>query len=241
MSYQPTPAVQEVGGLPSLPGVAIQPLLRQVYMWMTLAMLVTTASALVISSVALELLVSNPAIIIVAIVAQLGLVLALSWGLQRMSVTLAQVLFFVYAASVGVTLSLIILAYEGSTIISAFATTAVLFFVMTMFGLTTRIDLTRYSSYFMIGLIGLFIALIVNSFIGSSTTELLLSFVGVVLFSGLTAYDTQRIQRMAQDPRLAGEGEATMSRLAIMGALGLYLNFLNLFIFLLRLFGGGRD
>ena len=241
MSYQPTPAVQEVGGLPSLPGVAIQPLLRQVYMWMTLAMLVTTASALVISSVALELLVTNPGIIIVAIVAQLGLVLALSWGMQRMSVTLAQVLFFFYAASVGVTLSLIILAYEGSTIISAFATTAVLFFVMTMFGLTTRVDLTRYSSYFMIGLVGLFIALIVNSFIGSSTTELLLSFVGVVLFSGLTAYDTQRIQRMAQDPRLAGEGEATMSRLAIMGALGLYLNFLNLFIFLLRLFGGGRD
>ena len=241
MSYQPTPAVQDVGGLPSIPGVAIQPLLRQVYMWMTLAMLVTTASALVISSVALELLVSNPAIIIVAIVAQLGLVLALSWGLQRMSVTLAQVLFFVYAASVGVTLSLILLAYENTTVISAFATTAVLFFVMTMFGLTTRIDLTRYSSYFMIGLIGLFIALIVNSFIGSSTTELLLSFVGVVLFSGLTAYDTQRIQRMAQDPRLAGEGEATMSRLAIMGALGLYLNFLNLFIFLLRLFGGGRD
>ncbi len=241
MSYQPTPAVQEVGGLPSVPGVAIQPLLRQVYMWMTLAMLVTTASALVISTVALELLVTNPAIMIVAVVAQLGLVLALSWGMQRMSVTLAQVLFFVYAASVGVTLSLILLVYEGSTVISAFATTAVLFFVMTMFGLTTRVDLTRYSSYFMIGLVGLFIALIVNSFIGSSTTELLLSFVGVVLFSGLTAYDTQRIQRMAQDPRLAGEGEATMSRLAIMGALGLYLNFLNLFIFLLRLFGGGRD
>ena len=189
----------------------------------------------------MELLVTNPAIIIVAVVAQLGLVLALSWGMQRMSVTLAQLLFFVYAASVGVTLSLILLVYEGSTVISAFATTAVLFFVMTMFGLTTRIDLTRYSSYFMIGLVGLFIALIVNSFIGSSTTELLLSFVGVVLFSGLTAYDTQRIQRMAQDPRLAGEGGATMSRLAIMGALGLYLNFLNLFIFLLRLFGGGRD
>jgi hypothetical protein len=241
MSYQPTPAVQEVGGLPSVPGVAIQPLLRQVYMWMTLAMLVTTASALVISGVAMELLVSNPTLIIVAIVAQLGLVLALSWGMQRMSVTLAQVLFFVYAASVGVTLSLILLVYEGSTVISAFATTAVLFFVMTMFGLTTRVDLTRYSSYFMIGLVGLFIALIVNSFIGSSTTELLLSFLGVLLFSALTAYDTQRIQRMAQDPRLAGEGEATMSRLAIMGALGLYLNFLNLFIFLLRLFAGGRD
>lgn len=241
MSYQPTPAVQEVGGLPSLPSVAIQPLLRQVYMWMTLAMLVTTASALVISSVAMELLVTNPAIMIVAIVAQLGLVLALSWGMQRMSVTLAQVLFFVYAASVGVTLSLILLVYEGPTVISAFATTAVLFFVMTMFGLTTRVDLTRYSSYLMIGLIGLFIALIVNSFMGNSLFDLLLSFLGVVIFSALTAYDTQRIQRMAQDPRLAGEGEATMSRLAIMGALGLYLNFLNLFIFLLRLFGGGRD
>ena len=241
MSYQPTPAVQEVGGLPSVPGVAIQPLLRQVYMWMTLAMLVTTASALVISSVAPKLLVSNPGLIIVAIVAQLGLVLALSWGMQRMSVGLAQILFFVYAATVGVTLSLILLVYEGPTIIAAFATTAALFFVMTMFGLTTRIDLTRYSSYFMIALIGFLIAWFINSFTGSSEGELLLSFVGVVLFSALTAYDTQRIQRMAQDPRLAGEGEATMSRLAIMGALGLYLNFLNLFIFLLRLFGGGRD
>lgn len=241
MSYQPTPAVQEVGGLPGVPSVAIQPLLRQVYMWMTLAMLVTTASALVISSVAQEFLVNNPGVILATLFIQLGLVLALSWGLQRMSVGLAQILFFVYAATVGVTLSLILLAYENTTVISAFATTAVLFFVMTMFGLTTRIDLTRYSSYFMIGLIGLFIALIVNSFIGSSTTELLLSFVGVVLFSALTAYDTQRIQRLAQDPRLAGEGQATMSRLAIMGALGLYLNFLNLFIFLLRIFGGGRD
>ncbi len=241
MSYQPAPAVQEVGGLPSLPGVAIQPLLRQVYMWMTLAMLVTTASALVISSVALELLVTNPAIIIVAVVAQLGLVLALSWGMQRMSVGLAKILFFVYAATVGVTLSLILLIYEGPTVIAAFATTAALFFVMTMFGLTTRIDLTRYSSYLMIALIGFLIAWFINSATGSSEGELLLSFVGVVLFSALTAYDTQRIQRMAQDPRLAGEGGATMSRLAIMGALGLYLNFLNLFIFLLRLFGGGRD
>ena len=140
----------------------------------------------------------------------------------------------------GVTISLVVLIYEGSTVIAAFATTAVLFFVMTMLGLTTRVDLTRYRSYFFMGLIGLLIAMVINMFIRSSPLELLISFAGVVIFTALTAYDTQRIQRLAADPRLAGEGTATMTRLAIMGALGLYLNFLNLFLFLLRLFAGGR-
>ncbi len=239
MAYQQTPAIQEVGGLPGVPRIAMQPLLRQVYMWMTLAMLVTTASAVVISTVALDLL-GNPALVLGAIILQFALVMGLSWGMQRMSVGLAQLLFFVYAASVGVTISLIVLVYEGSTVVSAFATTAVLFLVMTMLGLTTRVDLTRYRSYFFMGLIGLLIAMVINMFIGSSGLELLISFAGVVIFTALTAYDTQRIQRLAADPRLAGEGTATMTRLAIMGALGLYLNFLNLFLFLLRLFAGGR-
>lgn len=240
MAYRPTPAVQEVGGLPGIPNIALQPLLRQVYMWMTLAMLVTTASAVVISTVALDLLLGNPMLVMGAIILQLGLVLGLSWGMQRMSVGLAQLLFFVYAASVGVTISLILLAYDGSTVIAAFATTVVLFLVMTMMGLTTRIDLTKYRSYFFIGLIGLLIAMVINMFLRSSPLELLISFAGVVIFTALTAYDTQRIKRLAEDPRLAGEGSVTMTRLAIMGALGLYLNFLNLFLFLLRLFAGGR-
>jgi FtsH-binding integral membrane protein len=240
MAYQQTPAIQEVGGLPGIPRIAMQPLLRQVYMWMTLAMLVTTASAVVISMVAPEELLGNPALVLGAIILQFALVMGLSWGMQRMSVGLAQLLFFVYAASVGVTISLIVLVYEGSTVVSAFATTAVLFLVMTMLGLTTRVDLTRYRSYFFMGLIGLLIAMVINMFIGSSGLELLISFAGVVIFTALTAYDTQRIQRLAADPRLAGEGTATMTRLAIMGALGLYLNFLNLLLFLLRLFAGGR-
>ncbi len=241
MSYQPTPAVQEVGGLPGISGVGLQPLLRQVYTWMTLAMLVTTGSAVIISSVGAELLARNPALVMGAVILQFILVMALSWGMPRMSVGLAQLLFFVYAASVGVTISLILLVYDGSTVIAAFATTAVLFFVMTMMGLTTRIDLSRYRSYFFIGLIGLVVAMVINMFLRSSGLELLISFAGVVVFTALTAYDTQRIRRMAEDPRLAGEGTVTMTRLAIMGALGLYLNFLNLFLFLLRLFAGARD
>ncbi len=240
MAYRPTPAVQEVGGLPGIPSIALQPLLRQVYMWMTLAMLVTTASAVLISTVALDLLIANPMLVMGAIILQLGLVLGLSWGMQRMSVGLAQLLFFLYAASVGVTISLILLVYDGSTVIAAFATTAVLFLVMTMMGLTTRVDLTKYRSYFFMGLIGLLIAMVINMFLRSSPLELLISFAGVVIFTALTAYDTQRIKRLADDPRLAGEGSVTMTRLAIMGALGLYLNFLNLFLFLLRLFAGGR-
>lgn len=239
MTFQSAPAVEKVKGLPSLPAVEVQPLLRQVYMWMTLAMLVTTGSALVISSLGPEAL--SPPLVLGAVIAQLALVMALSWGLQRMSVGLAQVLFFVYAATVGVTISLVLLVYDGSTVIAAFATTAVLFLVMTMMGLTTRFDLTRYSSYFFFALIGLLVAMVINLFLNSSGLELLISFLGVVIFTALTAYDTQRIKRLAADPRLAGEGTVTMTRLSIMGALGLYLNFLNLFLFLLRLFAGARD
>jgi len=239
MTFQPAPAVEKVKGLPALPAVEVQPLLRQVYMWMTLAMLVTTGSALVISSLGPEAL--SPPLVLGAVIAQLALVMALSWGLQRMSVGLAQVLFFVYAATVGVTISLVLLVYDDATVIAAFATTAVLFFVMTMMGLTTRFDLARYSSYFVFGLIGLLVAMVINLFLNSSGLELLISFLGVIIFTALTAYDTQRIKRLAADPRLAGEGTVTMTRLSIMGALGLYLNFLNLFLFLLRLFAGARD
>ena len=239
MSYQPTPAVEKLNTLPSLPAVTLQPLLRQVYMWMTLAMLVTTGSALAISSLAPGLL--SPGLVLGAVIAQFALVMALSWGMQRMSVGLAQLLFFVYAATVGVTISLVLQVYEGPTVIAAFATTALLFFVMTMMGLTTRVDLSRYSSYLFIGLIGLVLAMVINLFIGSSGLEMLISFGGVLLFTALTAWETQRIKRMAEDPRLAGQGTVTMTRLAIMGALGLYLNFLNLFLFLLRLFAGARD
>jgi uncharacterized protein len=223
------------------PRVEIRPLLRQVYTWMTLAMLVTAGSSLVISQVlTVEFLVTNPFIILGAVIGQFALVLALSFGIRRFSVNVAKTLFFVYAATVGITISLILAFYNGSTVVAAFGTTAGLFFVMTMMGLTTQMDLTKWGTYLLVGVIGLIIAMIVNMFLQSSAFEMIISFIGVVIFTALTAYDTQKLKMMAADPQIEAQGDQLMAKLSILGALTLYLDFLNLFLFLLRLLGG-RD
>ena len=224
------------------PRVEVRPLLRQVYMWMTLAMLTTAASALVITQVVtIETLVQSPGLIIGAVVAQLALVLGLSFGIRRFSATVATVVFFVYAATVGVTIALVLAFYNGSTVVAAFGTTALLFFVMTMMGMTTNMDLSKWRTYLFIGLIGLIIAMVVNVFLQSTGFEIIISLAGVVIFTALTAYDTQKIKQMAADPAIQAEGAALMGKLSILGALTLYLDFLNLFFFLLRLFALGDD
>lgn len=224
------------------PRVEIRPLLRQVYMWMTLGLLTTTGvSVLVYNIPALQQLIMNPVILIGAIIGQLALVFALSLAIRRMSVSMATTAFFVYAGLNGFTLSLIFLAYELGTITIAFGTTVILFFVMTMIGLTTSIDLTKYRTYFMMALIGLLIAMVVNMFLGSGPLDYIISFAGVVIFTALTAYDTQKIHQMAADPEIQGQEASLLTKISILGALTLYLDFINLFLFLLRLFGGGRD
>jgi FtsH-binding integral membrane protein len=157
-----------------------------------------------------------------------------------MSATTAGLMFFVYAAVNGFTLSLIFLVYNLGAIGAAFLTTAGLFGAMTIVGLTTQIDLTKYSTYFMMAIIGLVIAMVVNIFLRSSGFDLLISFAGVIIFTALTAYDTQKIKNMASDPTIDAGSDAAM-KLSILGALTLYLDFINLFLFLLRLFGGRRD
>jgi len=221
--------------------VEIRPLMRQVYLWMATGLLVTAAVAVSVTTMpALHELVMNPTALIIAIIAELGLVLALSFGLRRMSPGLAIAMFFVYAALNGFTLSLIFWVYDLGSISVAFFTTAALFGAMTVVGFTTQIDLSKYSSYFIMGLIGLIIASVVNVFLRSSGFEFIISLVGVVLFTALTAYDTQWIKRMAADPTIEADGSLSM-KMSIMGALKLYLDFINLFLFLLRLFGGRRN
>jgi FtsH-binding integral membrane protein len=219
--------------------VEIRPLMRLVYMWMTVGLLVTAFVAMIVSgSEAALSLVRNPVILFGSIILQLVLVVALNAGINRMSANLAGVLFFVYAALNGFIFSMIFLAYSLGSISLAFITTAGLFGAMTIVGFTTKTDLTRYSSYFMMGLIGLFIAMIVNVFLGSGPLDFIISIIGVLLFTALTAYDTQRIAAMAANPQIEADGSLA-PKLAIIGALKLYLDFLNLFLFLLRLFGGG--
>ena len=218
----------------------VRPLLRWVYAWMFLGLLVTASVAfLTTTSEALMAIRTSPGIVFGSLIAQIGLVVAISWGIRRISPTLAAVLFMAYAAINGFVFSMILLYFDVGSVFAAFATTAIVFGAMSVVGYTTETDLTKLGGYLMMALIGLVIAMIVNIFLGSSTMDFIISIIGVLIFTALTAYDTQKIKRMAADANIQADGTVT-AKLAVLGALTLYLDFVNLFLFLLRLMGGGR-
>lgn len=173
----------------------------------------------------------------IAMFAPLGLVLALSFGIQRMSPQTAQMLFWGYAGLMGLSLSLIFAVYTGSSIARTFFVTAAAFGALSLYGYTTKRDLSAIGTFLFMGLIGLFIAMIVNMFLHSSALEFAISAIGVLIFAGLTAYDTQRIKEMYS----VGMDGAVATKTAVMGALRLYLDFLNMFLFLLRFMGQSRN
>jgi FtsH-binding integral membrane protein len=172
----------------------------------------------------------------VASVGECGLVLAISAGIRRFQVGTAAALFVAYAALNGVTLSMVLLAYTGASVMKAFLVTAGTFAVTSVWATTTKKDLSGMGSFLMMGLIGLIIASLVNIFLASSMLDWVVSVVGVGLFIGLTAYDTQQLRAMV----LEAANEVTVSKMAIFGALKLYLDFINLFLMLLRLLGDRR-
>ena len=172
----------------------------------------------------------------VVMLAPLGFVLALSFGIERMSAGTAQMLFWIYAAVMGLSLGGIFLIYTGTSIARVFFITATTFGAMSLYGYTTKRDLSSIGSFLFMGLIGVVIASIVNIFLGSSTLQFVISIVGVIVFVGLTAYDTQRIKEMY----LESDSTEAASKKAILGALSLYLDFINLFTLLLQLFGQRR-
>ncbi|HVZ69784.1 MAG TPA: Bax inhibitor-1/YccA family protein [Rhizomicrobium sp.] len=172
----------------------------------------------------------------VALFAPLGLVLLLSWRINRMSVQAAQMTFWGYAALMGVSLAPFLLLYTGASVAQVFFITAAMFGGMSLWGYTTKRDLTGFGSFLFMGLIGIIIASLVGMFFHSSMLQFVISVLGVLIFTGLTAYDTQKIKEMYvanMDGTVAGRG-------AIMGALALYLDFINLFIMLMRLLGDRR-
>jgi len=169
--------------------------------------------------------------------APLGIVMWMSFGLAKMSASKAQTLFWVFAALMGASLSSIFMVYVGASIARVFFITAGTFAAMSLYGYTTKSDLSKLGSFLMMGLIGIIIASIVNIFIKSTQMEFIISILGVLIFVGLTAYDTQKIKDMYYD---GGDSEV-MAKKSIMGALTLYLDFINLFIMLLRVFGQRRD
>jgi FtsH-binding integral membrane protein len=181
--------------------------------------------------------IAGTPLIWIVMLAPLGFVLALSFGIQRMSAATATLLFWVYAAVMGLSLGGIFLVYTGTSIARVFFITSATYAAMSMYGYTTKTDLSGFGSFLLMGLIGIVIASLVNIFIGSSALQFAISIIGVVVFVGLTAYDTQRIKEMYLD---TDTGEIAGKK-AVLGALALYLDFINLFMMLLQLFGQRRE
>ena len=172
----------------------------------------------------------------VVFLAPLGFVLALSFGIQRMRASTAQLVFWAFAGVMGLSLASIFLVYTGQSIVTTFFVSSATFFAMALYGYTTKRDLTGWGSFLFMGLIGLIIASVVNIFVGSTALQFAISAIGVLIFTGLTAYDTQKIKEMYY----AGDDAETGGKKAIMGALTLYLDFINLFLMLLRFIGDRR-
>lgn len=217
-------------------------ILKNVYMWMTAGLGITGVVALGIASNPrmIQALYSGRFTFLLIIFAQFGLVMYMSARLHTMSTGAATLGFAAYSALMGVTMSVIFLVYTGTSIASTFFITAGTFAAMSVYAVTTKRDLSGLSSYLMMGLWGLIIASIVNIFLRSPGMDWLISLAGVALFVGLTAYDTQMIKKWnAEIGPNADEG--VFIRLSIMGALKLYLDFINLFLFMLRFFGRRRS
>ena len=218
--------------------VRVTAFLSKVYGWMFLGLLVTAGTAVVVASspALIETLILNRGLFWIMVLAQLGLVLYLSVRVEKIAPATAAILFLVYSAMVGVTSSTIFLIYTGASIVSAFVMAAGMFGAMALFGSFTKRSLAGVGQFMFMGLIGIIIASIVNIFWFNDALNFVISVVGVLVFTGLTAWDAQRLKQMA-----VSLPDGRVGSYAVVGALSLYLDFINLFFFILRLMGGRRD
>ena len=219
---------------------AFPALMRKVFVWMTLALAITglTAYGVATSPAILSLIFSSKVTFFGLIIAEFALVFAISGAINRLSLSTATMLFILYSVINGATLSSIFFAFSVATISKVFFITAGTFGAMALVGYTTKTDLTSIGKLLFMALLGIIIASVVNMFVASSGLDLILSYVGVLVFVGLTAYDTQKIKQMCQ---AAPDASESTQKLALIGALSLYLDFINLFLYLLRIFGNNRD
>lgn len=214
---------------------------RNVYTWMAGGLALSAATALLVASTPalLSAIVTNRILFFGLMIAEVGLVMWLAVRIQKMSVRTASWVFLGYSILNGATLSVIFLAYTATSIVLTLAVAASVFAAAAVYGATTKRDLTSIGAMAFMALIGFMIASLVGYFFHLTALSWILNYVGVVIFVALAAYDAQKIQRMGVEA--AASGEAAMSRYAIMGALALYLDFINLFLLLLRIFGQQRD
>jgi uncharacterized protein len=205
----------------------------KVYNYMASGVLLTGIVALLFAQSGMALQIMASPLRYVLMFAPLAFILVMSFGFNRMSQTALQATFWAFAAVMGLSMSTIFLVFTGTSIATTFFVTAVSFLGLSLYGYTTKKDLSGFGTFLIMGVIGLFVASIVNLFLGSGTLQLVISFLGVLIFAGLTAYDTQRIK----SEYLHFAGHESLGKLAIMGALSLYLDFVNMFQFLLSFLG----
>jgi FtsH-binding integral membrane protein len=223
--------------------VGLRSYMLSVYNYMASGVLLTGIIAMLFANSSLINLIVNPAtgqatpLFWVVLFAPLGLVFALSFGINRMSARTAQLLFWAYAALIGVQFSSLFLVYTGVSIAQTFFAVAASFLGLSLFGYTTKRDLSGMGSFLIMGVVGIFVALLINMFLRSPALNLAISAIGVLVFAGLVAYDTQKIKSLYYV--VAGNGEA-MAKTAVIGALNLYIDFINMFLFLLRFMGDRR-
>ncbi len=216
-------------------------LLRQVYQWMMIGLLVSGLTAFMVahSATLIHMIFGNPYMIWVLFFIEIGLVIAISAGIEKMDISTARVLFVLFSFIDGLTFGSIFLIYTATSIATAFFIAALTFGVMSLYGYFTDTDLDSWGNILFIGLIGIIIAMIVNFFLKSPVFEWWISVIGIIVFVGLTAYDTQKIKALGEE--MANEQGESLSRVAIVGALSLYLDFINLFILFLEFFGNQRE
>ena len=219
----------------------VNTLFRKVYQYMAIGLILTSLTAWLTASTPamLSFFFSSTAPLIIVAIAEIGLVIYLSAAISRLSASTAFMLFCVYSILNGITCSAVLLVYTRESVYSAFLSTAGMFGAMSLYGLYTKRDLTGMGSFLRMGLFGLIIAMVINLFVGSTMAETVISVIGIIVFMGLTAYDTAKIKSIAESSGM-NDGEA-VGKVAVIGALALYLDFINLFLYLIRLFGKRRN
>ena len=220
---------------------SINALFRKVYQFMAMGLILTALAAYLTASspTMINMLYTSRAPMMIIGVAEIGLVLWLSAGLNKLSASAARNIFFVYSILNGLLCSSILLVYTGESIAKAFLSTAGMFGAMSIYGLYTKRDLTSMGSFLQMGLFGLIIAMVINLFMRSSALELYFSIFGIIIFLGLTAWDTAKIKAIATS--YDTNDENMTGKIAVIGALSLYLDFINIFLYLLSLFGRERN
>lgn len=220
---------------------AVNALFRKVYQYMALGLILTSLTAWITASTPalLRMFYSSITPLIIVAVAELGLVLYLSATIAKHSASTSLMLFGIYSVLNGITCSAVLLVYTQESVYTAFLSTAGMFGAMSVYGIYTKRDITSWGSFLHMGLWGLIIAMVINLFVGSSAAETVISVIGIIVFMGLTAYDTAKIKALAEGAEMSDD--ETAGKIAVMGALELYLDFINLFLYLLRLFGKRRD